>query len=116
MLFLVRLEVSTPADWPVERLRSLQEAERTRALDLMHAGVIHRLFRVPGLRGNLGIWHADSLEQLHTLLEELPMWGVLKACVTPIFSHPHETAYEQRFGSPLQGTHEPLNNHGRASS
>ncbi|WP_169989034.1 muconolactone Delta-isomerase [Microbispora sp. H10836] len=90
MEFLVRFEANPPADMPAEERDRLRSQERQRAAELRAAGVLIRLWRVPGTRGVVGLWSAADATELHDALASLPMFPWISATVEPLATHPQE--------------------------
>lgn len=91
MEFLVYIEIDRiEADADAQRALYEQEAERAR--ELAAAGVLHRLWRVPGRRANWGIWRADDADQLHAAISSLPLYPYLTVTVHPLARHPNAPA------------------------
>lgn len=90
MEFLVGIEVNWPADGDEEALARLTAAERERADELASAGIIRRLWRVPGRRANWGIWEAPDATALHAAISSLPMFPWLAVAVHPLAAHPSD--------------------------
>jgi muconolactone delta-isomerase len=86
MDFLVYMEVTARIESGNELLA--KEAERAR--QLAEAGVLRRLWRVPGRRANWGIWVASSIDELHEALASLPLFPYLTITVHPLASHPND--------------------------
>jgi muconolactone delta-isomerase len=86
MEFLVHMEVTARIESGNELLA--KEAERSR--QLAEAGVLRRLWRVPGRRANWGIWAASSTDELHAALVSLPLFPYLNITVHPLASHPND--------------------------
>ncbi len=86
MDFLVHMEVTAQVDSGDELLK--KEAERAR--QLAEAGILRRLWRVPGRRANWGIWAASSIDELHAALASLPLFPYLSITVHPLASHPND--------------------------
>lgn len=74
MEFLVRTENRLPPGNPDETREGLRRAERARAQELRDAGVLKRLWRVPGRNATIGLYEADDPAALHDALVSLPMW------------------------------------------
>lgn len=89
MQFLVTMEVALPPDMPADKRETLVKAEATRARELIEAGLLVNIWRVPGRRANVGIWDASDATSLHAALTSLPMWPWLDAQVTALASHPN---------------------------
>lgn len=90
MEFLVRSENRLPASTPVERREELRKAERARAEELRAAGVLKRLWRVPGRTATIGLYEAADPAELHEALMSLPMAPWLDVAVEALATHPQE--------------------------
>ena len=99
MQFMVRIDVKLPGDWPEQKLAELVEAEMDRGNELMRQGKQLHLWRIVGLRSNVGIWQAGSLEELHETLQSMPMHPWMEIDITPIMEHPGVARYRQRYGA-----------------
>jgi muconolactone D-isomerase len=84
--FLVRSENRLPPETPAERREELRAAERARAVELRAAGVLKRLWRVPGRNATVGLYEAA----LHDALMSLPMAPWLDVTVEALATHPQE--------------------------
>jgi muconolactone D-isomerase len=89
--FLVRIDVELPPDLPAERLADLIAAERTRGRELVAAGHIARIWRLPGGMRNVGVWRAADATELHELLMSLPTRPWFRTSVEALADHPLET-------------------------
>jgi muconolactone D-isomerase len=88
--FLLRIEVTWPPDGdPEERERRIL-AERDRARELAEAGVIKRLWRIPGRWANWGLWEAPDATAIHAAVMSLPMWPYLDIDIHPLADHPND--------------------------
>ncbi|MFI7617578.1 muconolactone Delta-isomerase family protein [Nonomuraea terrae] len=90
MEFLVRTENLMPADTPDDTRERLRRAERERAMQLREAGILKRLWRVPGRNATIGLYEADDATALHEALASLPMWKWMDVSVEPLATHPQE--------------------------
>ncbi len=90
MEFLVYTENRLPADTDPDRVVGLREAEVTRAQELRDAGVLRRLWRIPGRWATVGLYEADDATSLHEALASLPMWRHTEVRVEPLATHPQE--------------------------
>jgi muconolactone delta-isomerase len=86
MDFLVHMEVSAR----IERGDELLEKEAERAQQLAAAGILLRLWRVPGRRANWGIWAAPTNDELHAALASLPLFPYMSITVHPLATHPND--------------------------
>ncbi|WP_028926694.1 muconolactone Delta-isomerase [Pseudonocardia acaciae] len=90
MEFLVRAKNRLPSDTPEEERRRLKKGERARADELRAAGVLKRLWRVPGRNATVGLYEAADATELHDALESLPMFPWMDITVEPLATHPQE--------------------------
>ena len=91
MDFLVEIEVRLPGEWSDERRSALLRQELERGVELRRAGVIERIWRVPGALRNVGVWHAADATELHERIASLPAFRFATAKVTPLARHPVES-------------------------
>jgi muconolactone D-isomerase len=91
MEFLVRQTNRMPADEASQRLREeLRIVERRRAQELRDAGILIKLWRVPGTRDAIGLYEAVDATVLHDALSSLPLFPWLEITVQPLATHPQE--------------------------
>lgn len=88
MRFLVQIEVGLPGSLPDDERAELLDAELERGRQLVEAGAIRAIWRVPGALRNVGIWEAADATELHERLSSLPLFRWLRADVTPLAEHP----------------------------
>jgi muconolactone D-isomerase len=88
--FLVRTENLLPPDTPDDTRDQLRNAERERAQQLRDAGILKRLWRVPGRNATVGLYEADDPAALHDALASLPMWKWMDISVEALATHPQE--------------------------
>lgn len=88
MRFLVRIDVELPGAMPDDQRESLLATELERGRELVEAGVIVSVWRIPGGLRNVGIWEAEDATELHDQLASLPLFRWLKAEVTALAEHP----------------------------
>jgi len=89
MQFLVSIDILLPLTMPSDERDALVEAEGRRAQELVSAGRLVNLWRVPGRRANVGIWEAPDATALHEALTSLPLWPWMDAQVVPLADHPN---------------------------
>ncbi|MGY1691570.1 muconolactone Delta-isomerase family protein [Geodermatophilus sp. SYSU D01105] len=90
MEFLVRAENLLPPETPAERRDELRSGERARAMELREAGILKRLWRVPGRNAWIGLFEATDPGALHDALVSLPMSPWLDVHVEALAQHPQE--------------------------
>jgi muconolactone D-isomerase len=99
MLFLVNIDVEMPAATPQEVKDDLRTRENARAMELIKAGKLRRIWRIVCHTANYGIWEADTLEELHANIGSLPMSPYFKVKVTPLIAHPVTEAWSKVNGA-----------------
>jgi muconolactone D-isomerase len=93
MEFLVRQNNRMPPDEESQRLREkLRPEERRVAQQLREAGILKRLWRVPGTQHAIGLYEAEDVTALHDALSSLPMFPWLEIEIQPLAVHPQERA------------------------
>ena len=99
MQFMVNIAVTVPADLPQTQKDDLRRRENDRAMELMKANKLRRIWRIVGQVANFSIWEADSLEELHANLGSLPLYPYMQLTVTPIIQHPVTEAWTKAHGA-----------------
>ena len=99
MRYLLNIQVRMPGEWTQAQRAELFRREVEAAVELMHQKVLRRTFRVVGQMANFSIWEAATPEELHEVLQSLPMYPFMTITMTPIIKHPVEQAYEEKYGS-----------------
>jgi muconolactone D-isomerase len=88
MLFHVMMTVRIPPEADATKIGSLSAQEHERAAELQRAGQWLHLWRVAGLFANISIFQVDSADELHTILESLPLRPYMKTEVRTLCHHP----------------------------
>jgi muconolactone D-isomerase len=86
--FLVQIEVQLPGAMPDDERERLLAAELERGRELVEAGAISAIWRIPGGLRNVGIWEAPDATALHQRIASLPLYRWLRSDVTPLADHP----------------------------
>jgi len=107
VLFLAEMEVRIPHDADPERIARLQAQEKACAQQLQRSGEWRHLWRIAGRYANISILDVDSIDRLHELLSQLPLFPYLDIRVTPLATHPSAI--------PDRRSAEPDGAHGRGS-
>ena len=95
MEFLVEFDVAVPAGIAPSEVTQREAAEAVAAARLAREGHLVRLWKPPDAAGEnkaVGIYRADSKEELDALLGELPLDGWMQTTVTPLQAHPNDPA------------------------
>lgn len=89
--------VTITQDWAALRghpeYGDLVAAERRVGRALIDEGTIARIWRLPGRRANVGIWHAADATALVAALDRLPLRAWVEAEVVPLATHELEATW-----------------------
>ncbi|MHB1927941.1 MAG: muconolactone Delta-isomerase [Acidimicrobiales bacterium] len=88
--WLVEIEIRWPPDGDNAERERLVEAEGRRAGELAEAGMLRRLWRIPGRWANVGLWRAADAAELHAALSSLPLFPRMEVVVRPLCTHPSD--------------------------
>lgn len=88
--FLVRIETRLPPDLPEPQRAQLLEAESARGRELIAAGKLRRIWRVPGRTANVSLYDVAGADELHELLSSLPLARWMDVRVEALAVHPLE--------------------------
>jgi muconolactone D-isomerase len=95
MEFLVEFDIHIPAAASEAEVKSRVEAEAKASADLARKGHLVRLWRpplAPGERKAVGLYRAESEEQLAGMLRALPLSDWMRVVVTALEPHPNDPA------------------------
>ncbi|MEA2024670.1 MAG: muconolactone Delta-isomerase family protein [Actinomycetota bacterium] len=87
MEFLARIEQDIPPDIDPERLAAVKAAEAVRGRELVDAGKLQRIWRIPGRRAVYVLYEVDGPDELHDILGSLPLFPWMDIEVTALGSH-----------------------------
>ena len=90
MEFLVRTRLERPAGASDETVAELMAAEKTRAAELMAAGTLKKLWRVPGQWGAWALWEAPDPTAFHAAITSLPLFSWMSVEVHALARHPFD--------------------------
>ena len=88
MMFLVRMDVNITSDLPTEQANEIKAREKAYSQDLQRDGRWKSIWRVVGEYANYSIFDVASNDELHQLLQGLPLFPFMKISVTPLAQHP----------------------------
>jgi muconolactone D-isomerase len=88
VLYLVRMDVNIPPEMPGEKAAALKQEEKAYSQSLQKEGRWPHLWRVVGEYANYSIFDVDSNDELHDLLQGLPLFPYMNIDVTPLAQHP----------------------------
>ena len=92
MLFHVRMDVRLPADMPADVADEIKAREKAYSQDLQRDGRWKHIWRVAGEYANYSVFDVESNDELHGLLQALPLFPYMKISVTPLAQHPSAIA------------------------
>ena len=84
----MQIDVRLPGTLAENERAELLDAELERGRQLVEAGAIRAIWRIPGALRNVGIWEAADATELHEQLSSLPLFPWLRTDVTPLAEHP----------------------------
>lgn len=88
MKYLVRMDVAIPPEMPEERRNGIIAREKEYAQQLQREGRWVHLWRVVGEYANYSVFDVDSHDELHGILQSLPLFPCMSISVTPLAVHP----------------------------
>jgi muconolactone D-isomerase len=88
MLFHVYMTIQIPHDADPERIKQLSAAEHERAAELQKQGKWLHLWRVAGKYANVSVFKVDDPDELHEVLNSLPLYPHMEVEVTALCHHP----------------------------
>ena len=90
MLYLIKMDVFPPKDMPEEEFNKIKAVEKAYSQDLQRQGKWPHIWRVVGAYSNYSIFDAGSNDELHAMLQGLPLFPYSKFEVTPLATHPSD--------------------------
>ena len=88
MLFLVSIGVRIPHDADPDKIKQLGAQEHERAKELQLQGKWVHLWRVAGKYANASVFDVESSDELHEILNSLPLYPFMEIDVTALCHHP----------------------------
>ncbi len=88
MLFHVRMDVNLPHDLDAQLRAETIAREKEFSQELQRAGKWVHLWRIVGQYANVSIFDVESNDDLHELLQALPLFPYMDIVVTPLTHHP----------------------------
>lgn len=99
MLFMLKIAVRVPGDWPPEKLAEINRNETARSMQFVKEGKLKRIWRIAGKRANFSVWEVESAEELHATLTSLPLHPYMDIEVYPIIEHTTTAAWRKEHGA-----------------
>lgn len=88
MLFHVKMTVNLPLDMNPEHAARLKADEKALAQNLQREGKWRHLWRIAGLYANYSLFDVESVQELHDLLMQLPLYPYMEVEVNALCRHP----------------------------
>lgn len=90
MKYLVHMEVNIPRDLPAEERSEVLAREKEYSQKLQREGKWPEIWRVVGEYANYSVFDVESHDELHTLLQGLPLFPYMNITVTALATHPSD--------------------------
>jgi len=90
MKYLVHMDVNIPRELPAEERSDLVAREKEYSQKLQREGKWPQIWRVVGQYANYSVFDVDSHDELHQLLQGLPLFPFMDIQVTPLAVHPSD--------------------------
>ena len=94
MLYMVEMIVKIPHTLPAEVVAEIKAKEKAYSQQLQKDGKWRHLWRVVGEYSNVSIFDAASNDELHTMLNNLPLFPYMEIKVKPLANHPSSIVQE----------------------
>ena len=88
MLFHVRMDVHIPLDMPADKANEIKAVEKAYSQDLQRQGKWRHIWRITGQYSNISIFDVESNEELHNILQGLPLSPYMHIEVMALNRHP----------------------------
>jgi muconolactone D-isomerase len=100
MLFHVRMTVSLPGDLDTAWREELLSAEKRYSRQLQESGTWLHLWRIAGQYANISVFDVESVDALHDILWNLPLFPFLTLEIVPLAAHPSAIARDGKAAQP----------------
>jgi muconolactone D-isomerase len=90
MKYLVHMDVNIPADLPADEAAQIKATEKAYSQQLQRSGKWPEIWRVVGEYANYSIFDVDSNDELHEILQNLPLFPYMDISVVPLAKHPSD--------------------------
>jgi muconolactone D-isomerase len=90
MKYLVHMDVNIPADLPAHEAAEIKATEKAYSQELQRSGKWPEIWRVVGEYANYSIFDVDSNDELHEILQNLPLFRYMDISVVPLAKHPSD--------------------------
>ena len=90
MKYLVHMDIDLPTDMPAEEAAEIKATEKAYSLELQRSGKWPEIWRVVGEYANYSVFDVDSHDELHDILQNLPLFPYMDITVVPLAKHPSD--------------------------
>ena len=90
MKYLVHMDIDLPTDMPAEEAAEIQATEKAYSQELQRSGKWPEIWRVVGEYANYSVFDVDSHDELHDILQNLPLFPYMDITVVPLAKHPSD--------------------------
>ncbi|MFI7482545.1 muconolactone Delta-isomerase [Kocuria sp. M1R5S2] len=90
MKYLVRMDIHLPVDMPAEEAAEIKATEKAYSQELQRSGKWPEIWRVVGEYANYSVFDVDSHDELHDILQNLPLFPYMDCDVVPLAKHPSD--------------------------
>ena len=90
MKYLVHMDVNLPPDMPAEEAAEIKATEKAYSQELQRSGKWPEIWRVVGEYANYSLFEVDSHDELHEILQNLPLFPYMDVTVVPLAKHPSD--------------------------
>ena len=94
MLYMVEMIVKIPHSKDPEVVNEIKAREKAYSQQLQRDGKWRHLWRVVGEYSNVSIFDAESNDELHTMLNALPLFPYMDIKVKALANHPSSIVQE----------------------
>lgn len=88
MLYHVKMDVNIPLDFDENLAADIKATEKAYSQALQKQGKWRHLWRISGQYSNISIFDVESNEELHTILQSLPLYKFMNIEVMALNRHP----------------------------
>jgi muconolactone D-isomerase len=88
MLFHVSSAVRIPYGMEPDKIKDLAAREHERAQELQRQGKWLHLWRIAGKYANVSIFDVETPDELHDILNSLPLYSFMEIEITALSHHP----------------------------
>jgi len=82
------MDVNIPRDLPEAQVNEIKAVEKAYSQELQRQGKWRHIWRITGQYSNISIFAVENNEELHNLLQGLPLYPFMKIEVMALNRHP----------------------------